>query len=67
VTPVEDIVAHDDEVREDNGISPVEMMLSHAFIQWNRSLVLPKSCTGLKISIPSPCDETLVPSDYSKK
>jgi hypothetical protein len=34
VTPVEDIVAHDDEAREDNGISPAEMMLSHSFVQW---------------------------------
>jgi hypothetical protein len=56
VTPVEDIVAHDDEAREDDGISPVKMMLSHTFIQWNS-----------KISRPPPCPETLVPSDYSKK
>jgi hypothetical protein len=60
-------VAHDDEAREDKGISPVEMTLFHTFIQWNWSLVLPESRTGLKISRPSPWDETLVPSDYSKK
>ena len=70
MTPVEDIVAHGDEAREDNGISPVEMTLSHTFIQWNWSAVLRRgegeSCIGLKISRPSPCPETLVPSDYSR-
>jgi hypothetical protein len=77
VSPVEDIVARGNEIREDDGMSPVKMMLSRLYpmeleVRFCERVGRPRaqrgeSCIGLKISRPSPCAETPVPSDYYKK